>query len=100
MGGRGIMVGTINLVAILGPIGSDSLGDAIVPVSSTGSGYLCGLGAVTMTESHTTTVLAASQYKTTLVMDGRATITDAAGDQLFFVFGGAGVFTKPGQFND
>ena len=94
------MVGTINLVAILGPIRSDSLGDAIVPVSSTGSGYLCGLGAVTMTESHTTTILAASQYKTSLVMDGRATITDAAGDHLFLVFGGAGVFTEPCQFDD
>ena len=71
------MVGTIDVVATLGPTTSDSLGDAIVPVSSTGSGYLCGLGAVTMTESHTTTILAASQYKTSLVMDGRATITDA-----------------------
>jgi hypothetical protein len=94
------MVGTIDMVATLGPTRSDSLGDAIVPVSSAGSGYLSGLGAVTMTESHTTTILAASQYKTSLVMDGRATIADAAGDQLFLVFGGAGVFTKPSQFDD
>jgi hypothetical protein len=94
------MVGTINGDVTLGPTTSDSLGDAIVPVSSTGSGYLSGLGAVTMTESHTTTILAASQYKTSLVMDGRATITDAAGDQLFLVFGGAGVFTEPSQFDD
>jgi hypothetical protein len=33
-------------------------------------------------------------------MDGRATITDAAGDQLFLVFGGAGVFREPSQIDD
>jgi hypothetical protein len=92
--------GTINGVAALGQTTFDSLGDAIVPVSSTGSGYLSHLGPVTMTESHTTTILAASQYTTSLVTDGRATITDADGDQLFLAFGGAGVLTGPGQFDD
>jgi hypothetical protein len=92
--------GTINGVATLGQTTFDASGNAVVPVESTGSGQISHLGRVTMTESHTTTILAASGYTTSLVTDGTATITAANGDQLLLAFSGTGVLTGPGQFDD
>lgn len=92
--------GTINGVATLGQPTFDSLRDAVVPVESTGSGQLSHLGHVAMTETHTTTILAASNYTTSLVTDGKATITAANGDQLNIAFSGTGIRTGPSQFDD
>jgi hypothetical protein len=95
------MRGTIGGISTLGyPMLDESSGDVIVPVESTGSGQISHFGHVTMTESHTTTILASSGYATSLVTGGTATITAANGDRLFLAFSGTGVRTGPSQFDD
>jgi hypothetical protein len=94
------MKGTVSGVATLGATSFDQFGNAVVPVSSTGSGTISHLGKVTMTESHTTTILASSGYKTSAVTGGEATIVAANGDELFLTFSGTGILTGPGQFAD
>lgn len=97
------MSGTIHGVATLGTTTFDSAGDAIVPVTSAGAGTLTignATQAVTLTETHETVVLAASDYTKSLVIDGHATVTAADGSTLDLSFGGAGNLIAPGQFQD
>jgi hypothetical protein len=94
------MRGTGTGVATLGTSSFDQFGNVIVPVTSTGSGNISPLGNVTITESHTTTVLASSGYKTSAVTGGTETTIATDGDELFLAFSGFGVRIGPGQFSD
>ena len=94
------MKGTGTGVATLGTSSFDQFGNVIVPVTSTGSGNISHLGNVTITESHTTTVLASSGYTTSTVTGGTETTTAANGDELFLAFSGSGVLIGPGRFSD
>jgi hypothetical protein len=94
------MTGTIEGVATLINKHVDrTTGDVIVHVMSEGSGRLSPLGEVTLTETHTTVILASSGYTRSKVEDGQATITAANGDQLSCSFTGSGYSTANG-FND
>jgi hypothetical protein len=98
-----VMSGALNGVATLGTTTFDSAGDAIVPVTSTGTGTIT-IGNVTqqvkLTESHETVVLAASGYTKSLEIDGHATITTTNGSTLNLSFVGEGNLIAPGQFQD
>lgn len=91
------MTGTIEGVATLGQTTIDrKTKDLIVPVESTASGNLSNLGLVTLTEKHNTRILASTNYTTSAVSDGQATIIAANGDSLSLTFNGSGVRTLYG----
>ncbi len=94
--------GTVTGVATIqdGAITLDSAYNQVIPVSSTATGHISHLGRVTLTETHTTTILSASHYTTSSVTGGAATITAANGDKLFLTFGGPGVANAAGGFDD
>ena len=96
------MMGTIKGVATIGQATNDpQTHDVIVQVESTGSGNLSlsYLGHVTLTETHQMRLLASTNYTTSDVEDGQATIIAANGDHLSLAFHGSAVRTQYG-FND
>jgi len=93
------MKGTIDGAVTLESRAFDSAHNVIVQVEGTGTGEISHLGSVTLTESHVTTLLAATGYSTSSATAGKATVTAANGEELFLEFSGSGVATQNG-FDD
>jgi hypothetical protein len=93
---RGMLQGVANLGL---PSIDPSTFNATVPVTIAGSGELSHLGHVTIAGSHQTVILASTNYTTSLVVEGHATITAANGDTLTLDYTGVGSRTANG-FDD
>src|SRR5512135_1162768 len=87
-------------IATLGAPSEDNSGNLLVPVESHGTAVISHLGKLSLFETHTTTLLASTNFTTSTVDDGKAIFTAPNGDMLFASFTGSGVLIAPNRFHD